>query len=343
QNGEITSTEEDNPPEAEFTVSPPAGVVDTQFNFDASPTTDDIDDISNLQFRWDMQSDGTWEVNWTSSTTTTFSYAEKGSYLVTLQAMDSNGLVGSITHRVNIGGGAGTANHIKLFRDNLPWDSNAMTDMLESLGFTEGPGANQYEILTSDQMATAELIPGQDLVIISNDQAQTFYNNYADNQVRFNNFVYTGGSIFWEACDQGWAGGSMANAGLNLPGNLITTFDYDYWNYVPTPDLPLVSGLPTSMDHNYASHESFSGYPDGTIIYCIDESDNPTLLEFNLGGGWVLVTGQPLEHQYDNLYGNSDMEALLPRIVSYFTGQEESISLPKHTPKQSARPSYPGN
>jgi hypothetical protein len=34
------------------------------------------------------------------------------------------------------------------------------------------------------------------------------------------------------------------------------------------------------------------------------------------------MTGQPLEHQYTHIYGANDMEELLPRIVSYFTGVE---------------------
>ena len=94
------------------------------------------------------------------------------------------------------------------------------------------------------------------------------------------------------------------------------------------------------MDHNYASHESFSNLPDGTTVYCVDESNNPTLIEFNLGGGWIIVTGQPLEHQYENIYGASDMEKLLPRIVSYFTGKTLPKSLPKRVLPASERASH---
>lgn len=339
QNGSIVSTEQNDAPAAEFTVSPPAGVVTTEFTFDASATTDDIDAVNALQFRWDWESDGTWDVGWSSQTSQTHTFAEAGSYVVTLEVKDSGGLVGSITHNVNVGGGAGTASHVKLFRDNLPWDSNAMVDMLESLGFTEGSGADQYEILTSAVMDSVELIPGQDLVIISNDQIQTFYDNYAANQVKFTNFVYMGGSIFWEACDQGWNSGSMTSAGIVLPGNITNSLSYDYYNYVTDQNLPLVSGLPDTLDHNYASHESFSNLPDGTTVYCVNSQEQPTLIEFNLGGGWALISGQPLEHQYDHLYGNPDMEQLLPRIVSYFTGKEFTGSLAKRTLPKSTRSS----
>ncbi len=212
--------------------------------------------------------------------------------------------------------------------------------MLQNLGFTEGVGTNTYEIIASTEMATVPLVPGEDLVIISNDQSQTFYNNYSASQVRFTNFVYTGGSMFWEACDEGWYNGSIVDAGIVLPGTLTTIVDYDYWNYITDSNLPLVAGLPDSMDHNYASHESFSNLPDGTTIYCVDESHHPTLIEFNLGGGWIIVTGQPLEHQYQYVYGANDMEKLLPRIVSYFTGKTLPKSIPKKALLQSIRASH---
>ncbi len=342
RNGTLTETSTNTPPQAEFTITPPAGIVGVTFEFNASATTDDHDPISDLQFRWDFNADGIWDVGWTSDTTAQYTYSKGGSYKITLEVKDSEGLKDVVVHTLNVGGGQGTASHVKLFRDNLPWNSNSMVDMLVSLGFTEGQGANTYEILTSDQMATVDLIPGQDLVIISNDQNQEFYDNYAKVQVRFSNFVMGGGALFWEACDNGWASGSMESAGIVLPGNIQMHYALDYWNYIPNPDLPLVQGLPTAMDHNYASHESFTNLPDGTTVYCVNSEQEPTLIEFNLGAGWVIVTGQPLEHQYEHIYGNPDMENLLPRIVSYFTGKPLSKpllkrALPKSTRSTSAK------
>jgi len=338
--GIIQSTEQNEPPIPEFGISPPAGIIGTVFDCNASATTDDHDDLSDLEFRWDWESDGIWDTNWSSNTTQTHSYPQSDAYVITLEVKDSHGLTGSVSHILNVGGGAGTATHVKLFRDNLPWDSYALENMLESLGFTYGQGDNTYEIISSDQMPSVSLVPGEDLVIIANDQNQGFYNNYARSQVRFTNFVYNGGALFWEACDEGWAEGSMLEAEVVLPGNLVTEFDYDYWNYVTDTNLPLISGLPNSMDHNYASHESFSNLPDGTTIYCVNEDDEPTLIEFNFGNGWIIITGQPLEHQYDRVYGSPDMEEMLPRIVSYFTGKSLSKSMQKRIAPISKRTSH---
>lgn len=339
-NGALTAIDQNLPPTAQFKINPPAGIIGTSFTFSAVTTTDDHDPIASLRFRWDWESDGAWDTGWNSTVTATHSYATAGAYSVTMETRDTGGLIGSVTHVVNVGGGAGTANHVKLFRDNLPWNSNSMVTMLENLGFTAGVGPNTYEIISSTRMDSVELVPGKDLVIISNDQSQTFYANYAAVQVRFTNFVYMGGSLFWEACDQGWARGSMATAGVVLPGNLTTDFDYDYQNSVSNASLPLVAGLPNTLDHNYASHESFSNLPEGTTVYCVNEEQEPTLIEFNLGGGWIIVTGQPLEHQYEHIYGAPDMEKLLPRIVAYITGKTFTKALPKRSLPAATRPSH---
>ena len=319
QNGEITDTEQNGSPQAEFSFDPPAGIVGTVFSFDAASTVDDRDDVAALEFRWDWETDRTWDTGWRQNPTATHAYEESGSYTVNLEVRDTQGLVGSITHILSVGGGAGTATHIKLFRDNLPWDSNAMVVALEELGFAEGKGANAYEIIDSAQMGTVPLIPGEDLVIISNDQNQNYYNNYAASQIRFRNFVHTGGSMFFGACDHGWAGGSISDAGIVLPGNITITGEFDRTNLVAQLRLPLVDGLPETLKGNYASHENFTNLPDGTIVYCRDTTERATLVEFNLGGGWMIVTGQPLEWGYDRHEAYS-IGLVLPRVISHFTG-----------------------
>lgn len=338
-NGVITSQEENNPPTAAFSISPPAGIINTVFTFDASLSTDDRDDVNSLEYRWDFNSDGNWDTQWLTDNTANHTYSEAGAFTANLEVKDSDDLIGTASHSLNVGGGAGTATHVKLFQDNLPWDSNAMVEVLENLGFVEGLGTDTYEIISSSNMSNVNLIPGEDLVIISNDQNQTFYENYYNSQLRFTNFIYMGGSMLWEACDRGWALGSIEDAGVILPGNLTIHHSYDSINYVTNQNLPLVAGLPYEMDHNSASHESFLNYPDGTTIYTINTNSEPTLIEFNLGGGWIIVSGQPLEHQYERIYGSPDMEQLLPRIISYFTGKTLGKLLHKHLIQDSIRSS----
>ena len=317
-NGRVTNLSKNTPPVPAFTISPPAGVVGTEFIVDASQSQDDE---GAVVYRWDWDNDGLWDTVWLSEPRTGHSFDEPGSYTIALQVRDLDLSVRTITRQVSVGGGRGTANHIKLFRDALPWDSNAMVDLFEALGFG---GAGAYEILSSGDMRSVDLIPGQDLVVISNDQPQGFYNNYARNQVKFFNFVDNGGTLFWGASDEGWKGGSIAEAGIRLPGGVEVHHELESVNlvYDQAMTLPLVSGLPQALTGNYASHEWFSNLPDGTVIYTIGgNSGQPTLIEFNWGAGWVIMTGQPLEWGYDRR-DDYTMGLLLDRVIVYVLGAE---------------------
>ena len=114
----------------------------------------------------------------------------------------------------------------------------------------------------------------------------------------------------------------MAAAGVQLPGGVTTVNYFDYYNYVVMQNLPLVAGLPYELDHYYASHEGFLNLPEGTTVYCTASNGEPTLIEFNFGSGWIIMTGQPIEHQYKYIFYDPDMEELLPRIIAYFTGKD---------------------
>ena len=322
EDGEILSLTKNTPPVPVLTISPFAGVVGTRFVLDASQSEDT--ESEDLLFRWDWENDGVWDTGWQDQSWAEHKFDESGSYSVVLQVADEAGSIRSITEQVSVGGGRGTANRIKLFRDTLPWDSNAMIALFNAIGFVEGTGAGTYETLDSQDMQSVELIPGQDLVVVSNDQPQDFYNNYARNQVKFLNFVDNGGTLFWGASDKGWSGGSIVEAGINLPGGVEVNHRLEKENLVfdQAQALPLVAGLPNSLTGNYASHEWFANLPDGTVIYTIGrDSEKPTLIEFNWGDGWVIMTGQPLEWGYDRRDEYS-MGLLLDRIVVYVLNEE---------------------
>ena len=230
--------------------------------------------------------------------------------------------------------GGGAATHIKIFRDGLPWSSSAMDTMLQREGFTPGPGENQYEIFPSDSFASVHLNVGVDMVIIVNDQAQYFYDNYAVSQAKFNAFIYSGGTIFWEACDRGWALGSILDAGITFPGGVSvdSTYIYDNYNLLYNPNYDLVNGLPDTIYGTYSSHETFTDYPLGTQIFTINKAEEkPTLILYHYGVGWVIITGQPLEYCYDRLPAQTTGE-LLPRVVRFFLGKPPATTKERYTP-----------
>jgi len=86
-------------PTARFTYSPPVPVANTPVAFDASSSSDSNPHAS-LAARWDWEGDGLWDTPWSASLTEQHAFATGGTYAVTLEILDSSGLVDSATHPV---------------------------------------------------------------------------------------------------------------------------------------------------------------------------------------------------------------------------------------------------
>jgi len=213
----------------------------------------------------------------------------------------------------------GSATRIKIFRDNLPWNSEALDNMLADLGIILGTEDNEYEILTSETIDTVVLTAGEDLIIIANDQSQEFYDNYSASQQKIDAFVQNGGTILWEACDLGWANGSIDEAGIVLPGNPHVVAGYDNYNYLTSSLWQITSGMDSVLYGTYASHEGFTNLPSSALEYTADSRGLPTLVSYSHGVGWVVISGQPLEYAYDRI-DSLNTGRLLPNIISFLLG-----------------------
>jgi len=227
---------------------------------------------------------------------------------------------------------AGSASRIKIFRDNLPWNSQALDNILEEIGITLGTEEYHYVMLSSATLDTIILDTDEDLVIIANDQNQEFYDNYFAYQSKLEAFVYNGGVLFWEACDLGWAQGSITQAGIDLPGGINIIAGYENYNFLTSSLWDLTAGLDSTLYDTYASHEGFANLPQGTVTYTFDSRYLPTLVSYNYGIGWVFVSGQPLEYAYDR---NDSLNTgdLLPRIIRLILGLDPhplgKLSIPR--------------
>ncbi len=216
--------------------------------------------------------------------------------------------------------GVGSADHIVIFQDGLPWDSTALTDMLALEGITEGTGTDQYEIITSDSFADFVLDPATDLLVIANDQTQHFYNAIAADNDAILAFINAGGTVFWEACDNGWAGGSIVEAGITMPGDVTLVLAFENYNIIQVPDHPIFQGITVEpLAGTSASHEYFTDLPaDALVLMTGQESGEPTLVTYSCGAGLVFMTGQPLEFHYAN---DQTMKAVLPGLVKMVLGK----------------------
>ncbi len=89
-------------PTACFTVSPTTGPVDTQFQVDASCSSDDQDPSDALEVRWDWESDGTWDTAHSPIKTAVHPYETPGTKTITLEVRDTEGLTGTTTRQVTV-------------------------------------------------------------------------------------------------------------------------------------------------------------------------------------------------------------------------------------------------
>jgi hypothetical protein len=78
-------------------VSPETGTILTEFEFDASASTSSSPGMGNLEFRWDLDDDGTYETPWSSEPTRTTRMAGAGNPGVRVQVRDGSGLDDAFT------------------------------------------------------------------------------------------------------------------------------------------------------------------------------------------------------------------------------------------------------
>ncbi|MFO8129521.1 MAG: FISUMP domain-containing protein [Bacteroidales bacterium] len=99
-NGDPSSLSD--PPAASFTITPASGNTSTVFTLDASASTDDEDNLSELLFRWDFTNNGNWNTPPSSDPIAQYQFAAEGTYTIKLEVTDTDELSGTTTRQVTI-------------------------------------------------------------------------------------------------------------------------------------------------------------------------------------------------------------------------------------------------
>ncbi|MEJ5183832.1 MAG: carboxypeptidase-like regulatory domain-containing protein [Rectinemataceae bacterium] len=224
--------------------------------------------------------------------------------------------------------------HVLIFRDpGSEWGNDStIGDLLVSeLGMSEGTGPNQFEYKTSSDIPTFQPSLG-DLIIIAGDQPQVFYDTYTTHKAKFDNFVSSGGTIFWVACDMGW---KMGNFTSSLPGGATWRDKYENYNDIVYFEHPITKNFPAQLYGNYASHGGFDNLDSINIfnlITLVRETDGllPTYVEYRFGSGRVLATTAPLEFYITNgyVYYRDLFKIMLIRSLQYIMGRPVGTDVP---------------
>ncbi len=88
----VFSCTKNTPPVATFSVTPITGTTDSLFTFDAGASYDAETPVEQLRFRWDFDSDGSWDTELTANSVVTHQFAQSATYNTKLEVRDVNGL-----------------------------------------------------------------------------------------------------------------------------------------------------------------------------------------------------------------------------------------------------------
>jgi uncharacterized protein (TIGR02145 family) len=91
-------------PECNITLYPSIGDSLTVFLFDASGSKDNLTEDLFLKVRWDVESDGYWETDWSISKKFSWRYTRSGIYQVSCEIIDAEGNTGQSSRVVTVRG-----------------------------------------------------------------------------------------------------------------------------------------------------------------------------------------------------------------------------------------------
>lgn len=175
------------------------------------------------------------------------------------------------------------AGGVLIIQDQYPWGYSAIQDILTTHGIA-------YDEVDSSEIPTVNLAP-YGLVIIPSNQPGSFYTTWNANIGRFASFVSAGGALWLSTCAY-----SDTSPEPLVPGGVVNATDLEDFNVIVAPAHPWVAGVPSPMEGDYASHDSFTNLVPGSLVVAQAQTSGlPVLVDYALGTGRILITGQTLE------------------------------------------------
>ena len=194
-----------------------------------------------------------------------------------------------------------TAN-VLLVQDRFPWTENSNVYLLDKMvadGYITG-----WDLTTTANFTSVDLTQ-YNVILIANDQTTATYNQLRDLQAGLVAFASAGGVVIYGACDHGWASGNIS---YTLPEGVTKSNYYSHHNYIVDASHPIVLGTMTDgkaltndlLYGNYCSHTAFniSTLPADANIILQDANGDPTLVEYAIGNGYMILSGLTWEFYY---------------------------------------------
>jgi len=228
-------------------------------------------------------------------------YANSTTVTLNVSATDAETGIGDVRFE------NGSSLRALVFQDSYPWGSDAIQ---QTLAANNVP----YDQLESSDIATADLEPYW-MVIIPSVQGDVFCNVYNDNLSKFEDYVQNGGILELHGATY-----SSNACRPMLPGGGVNNQDFQSYNYIVSPAHPLVAGVPNPLYGTVASHNSFTGHPGNATVLATAGSapgGDATLIEYALGSGRVIASGQTLEYGWSR---SQSAGTILVNVIPYVAG-----------------------
>ena len=193
------------------------------------------------------------------------------------------------------------AANILLVQDSLPWDESSNANLLNAM--TQLGSIDGWDITTTSNLGSMDLSL-YNVIFIANDQSSMTYDRLRELNGMLADFASAGGVVIYGACDQGWGGGNIS---YELPGGVTKNNYYSYRNYIVNSTHNVITGALSDgkkitnelLYGTYSSHAYFTGLPEGATVILSDANGMPTLVEYPLGEGYIILSGLTWEYTYD--------------------------------------------
>ena len=192
--------------------------------------------------------------------------------------------------------------NVLLVQDRQPWGESTNTALLTKMqadGYITG-----WDLTTTAGFGNINLA-SYNVILIANDQSTATYEQLKMLNDALVEFATAGGVVIYGACDHGWAGG---NINYSLPEGVVKKNFYSNYNYIVDQNHFIVSGILTDgkaltnnlLYGNYCSHTAFdkNSLPDNANVILQDGHGDPTLVEYGVGNGHVILSGLTWEFYY---------------------------------------------
>ena len=219
---------------------------------------------------------------------------------------EAKGVVAANANTATAASTVETNSKVLVFRNIPSWNRNPdFEDRLAELGV-------DFEVKPADLMATTDLSAYRFVVIPGAQWRTEFYQTYAANGARFDQYVQKGGVLVLEL-------NGAEREGISLPGGVSMVRHSSLDNTILLPDHPILvpfGGRPIKA--NASSHGYLTGAPKDAMVLAAETVDGqadpekPTFIEYNYGAGRVIAACQCFHDQ-----DRSGRGALMPTLLSY--------------------------